>query len=211
MATRAAQTRLTPEEYIAFERKALPGAEIIRHEYINGELIAMSGASRAHNLITINISTAIHSRLRGSECETYANEMRVSTPTTTSYFYPDVVVVCEEPRFEDDVFDTLLNPIIFVEVLSPSTQVYDRREKFAHYRQLLSLQEYVLVAQEQVRVEHYHRQETQRTAPATGKDWIFTDFQDLEEILPLASIQCELPLQEIYERITFPSSCFEAP
>ena len=203
MATLAAQTRPTPEEYIAFERKALPDAEIIRHEYINGELIAMSGASRVHNLITINISTALHSRLRDSECETYANEMRVSTPTTTSYFYPNVVVVCEEPRFEDDVFDTLLNPIILVEVLSPSTEVYDRREKFTHYRQLPSLQEYVLVSQDKVLVEHYHRQEKQGTAPATGKDWIFTDFQALEESLPLTSIRCELPLQEIYERVLF--------
>ena len=203
MATPAARTRLTPEAYIAFERKALPDAEIIRHEYINGELIAMSGASRVHNLITINISTALHSRLRDSECETYANEMRVSTPTTTSYFYPDVVVVCEEPRFEDDVFDTLLNPIILVEVLSPSTEVYDRREKFTHYRQLPSLQEYVLVSQDKVLVEHYHRQEKQGTAPATGKDWIFTDFQALEESLPLTSIRCELPLQEIYERVLF--------
>ncbi|MDE0685033.1 MAG: Uma2 family endonuclease [Candidatus Poribacteria bacterium] len=204
MAASAAQTRLTPEEYIAFERKALPDADIIRHEYINGELIAMSGASRAHNLITMNVSAALHSRLRGSECETYANDMRVSTPTTASYFYPDVTVVCDEPRFEDDVFDTLLNPIILVEVLSPSTEVYDRREKFAHYRQLPSLQEYVLVAQDKVRVEHYRRQEEQGTVPATGKDWIFTDFQELEEILPLTSIQCQLPLQEIYERITLP-------
>ena len=204
MATPAARTRLTPEEYIAFERKALPDAEIIRHEYINGELIAMSGASRAHNLITGNISGELRTLLKGSECETYANEMRVSAPTTTSYFYPDVVVVCEEPRFEDDVFDTLLNPIILVEVLSPSTEVYDRREKFAHYRQLPSLQEYLLVSQDKVLVEHYRRQEKQGTAPVTGKDWIFTDFQELEEILPLTSIQCELPLREIYERVTFP-------
>ena len=204
MAASAAQTRLSPEEYIAFERKALPDAEIIRHEYINGELIAMSGASRAHNLITINISAALHSRLRSSERETYASDMRVSTPTTTSYFYPDVVVVCEEPRFEDNVFDILLNPIILVEVLSPSTEVYDRREKFAHYRQLPSLQEYVLVTQDKVLVEHYRRQAEQGAAHVTGKDWIFTDFQELEEILPLTSIQCELPLQEIYERVTFP-------
>ena len=204
MAASAAQTRLTPEEYIAFERKALPDAEIIRHEYINGELIAMSGASRAHNLITINLATALHSRLRNSRCETYANDMRVSAPTTTSYFYPDIVVVCEEPRFEDDVFDILLNPIILVEVLSPSTEVYDRREKFAHYRQLPSLQEYILVAQDQVRVEHYRRREEQGTAPVSGKDWIFTDFQVLDEILPLTSIQRELPLREIYERVTFP-------
>ncbi len=204
MATPAEQIRLTPEEYTAFEREALPDGEIIRREYINGELIAMSGASRAHNLITINISTALHSRLRGTRCETHANDMRVSTPTTTSYFYPDVIVVCEEPRFEDDVFDILLNPIILVEVLSPSTEVYDRREKFAHYRQLPSLQEYILVAQNKVLVEHYRRQEKQENASIGHQDWIFTDFQDLEHSLPLTSIQCELPLQEIYERVAFP-------
>ena len=195
MVTSAAQTYLTPEEYIALERKTLPDSEIIRSEYLNGELIAMSGASRSHNLITINISTALHVRLRGSGCETYANEMRVSSPLTTSYFYPDVVVVCEEPRFEDDTFDTLLNPIILVEVLSPSTEAYDRGEKFAHYRQLISLREYVLVAQDQIRVEHFRRQE---------KEWIFADFQKRDEILSLPSIQCELPLQDIYERVTFP-------
>ena len=195
MATPAAQTHLTPEEYIALERKALPDSEIIRYEYLSGELVAMSGASRAHNLITGNIFGELRNRLRGSGCETYANDMRVSTPATASYFYPDVVVVCDEPRFEDDVFDTLLNPIILVEVLSPSTEAYDRGEKFAHYRQLTSLQEYVLVSQDQIRVEHYRRQERQ---------WIFTDFQKPQEILPLVSIQCELPVQEIYELVTFP-------
>ena len=204
MATPAAQTHLTPEEYIAFERKFLPDSEIIRHEYVNGELVAMSGASREHNLITNNISGELRNLLKGSRCETYANDMRVSSPLTSSYFYPDVVVVCEEPRFEDDVFDILLNPIILVEVLSPSTEAYDRGEKFGHYRHLASLQEYVLVSQDKVLVEHYRRQEKQgSTAPVTGKDWIFTDFQELGEILPLTSIQCELPLQEIYERVSF--------
>lgn len=204
MAASAAQTRLTPEEYIAFERKALPNGEIVRYEYINGELIGMSGASREHNLITGNISGELRTLLRGSRCETYANDMRVSTPTTTSYFYPDVVVVCDEPRFEDDVFDILLNPIILVEVLSPSTETYDRREKFAHYRQLASLQEYVLVAQDKVLVEHYHRQEKQMAPPTTQENWIYTDFQDIEASLVLTSIPYELPLQEIYERVTFP-------
>ena len=203
MATPVVQTRLTPEEYIAFERKALPDAEIIRHEYLNGELIAMSGASRAHNLITINISTALHSLLRGSRCETYASDMRVSFPLTPSYFYPDVVVVCEEPRFEDNVFDILLNPIILVEVLSSSTEAYDRGEKFGHYRHFASLQEYLMVSQDKILVEHYRRQEKHGNAPRKEKDWIFTDFRELGEILPLTSIQCELPLREIYERVTF--------
>jgi Uma2 family endonuclease len=195
MAARAAQTHLTPEEYIALERKAPPDSEIIRYEYLNGELIAMSGASRAHNLITGNISGELHNLLKGSGCETYANAMRVSAPVTSSYFYPDVVVVCEEPRFEDDVFDILLNPIILVEVLSPSTEAYDRGEKFSHYRQLPSLQEYVLVAQDKICVERFSRQEN---------NWMLTDFQNLDQRLPLVSVQCELPLHEIYDRVTFP-------
>ncbi len=195
MATSAAQTYLTPEEYITLERKAIPDAETVRSEYVKGKIIAMSGASRAHNLITMNISTMLHTSLKGQGCETYANEMRVSTPSTLSYFYPDVVVVCEEPRFEDDVFDILLNPIILVEVLSPSTEAYDRGEKFSRYRQIESLQEYVLVAQDKICVEIFRRQEN---------NWMLTDFQNLEERLPLVSVQCELPLREIYDRVTFP-------
>ncbi|RKU16039.1 hypothetical protein C6503_13240 [Candidatus Poribacteria bacterium] len=204
MATSAVQTRLTPEEYIAFERKAPPDSEISRYEYVNGELIAMSGASREHNLISNNISGELRSLLKGSGCETYASDMRVSAPVTSSYFYPDVVVVCEEPRFEDDVFDILLNPIILVEVLSASTEAYDRGEKFSHYRHLASLQEYVLVSQDKVLVERYRRPKKHETVPVTAQDWIFTAFQALEDILPLTSIQRELPLQEIYERVTFP-------
>ena len=195
MATRAAQTYLTPEEYITLERKAVPDAETVRREYVKGEIIAMSGASRAHNLITMNISTALHSRLKSRGCETYANEMRVSSPLTSSYFYPDIVVVCEEPQFEDDVFDTLLNPIVIVEVLSPTTEAYDRGEKFSHYRQIESLKEYIVVSQDKVNVERYLRK---------PDEWGMTYFQELGQQLPLSSIQCELPLQEIYERVTFP-------
>ena len=195
MATRGAQTYLTPEEYIALERKAIPDAETVRSEYMKGEIIAMSGASFAHNLITMNISARLHDRLRDSRCVVFANEMRVSIPSVKSYFYPDVGVVCGEPRFEDDVFDTLLNPIVIVEVLSPSTEAYDRGEKFSHYRQLQSLQEYVLVSQDKVHVDHYVRHATQ---------WILTDFRELEQHLPLTSIQRELPLQEIYESVSFP-------
>lgn len=195
MATSAAQTHLTPEEYITLERKAIPDAEKIRSEYVNGKIIGMSGASFAHNLITSNIYIELGTRLKGSGCAVLANEMRVSSPFTSSYFYPDIVVVCDEPRFEDDAFDILLNPIILIEVLSPSTEAYDRGEKFSHYRQLPSLQEYILVAQDRICVEIFRRQED---------DWILTYFQDLEDHLPLISIQSELPLHEIYDRVTFP-------
>ena len=192
---RISEAYFTPEEYITLERKAIPDAETVRSEYMNGEIIPMSGASFAHNLITYNISGELRNRLKSSGCLAFANEMRVSIPSVKSYFYPDVGVVCEEPRFEDDVFDILLNPIVVVEVLSPSTEAYDRGDKFAHYRQLQSLQEYVLVSQDKVRVDHYARHETQ---------WILTDFQALDQQLPLTSIQCELPLQEIYENVPFP-------
>ena len=195
MATGAAQTYLTPKEYITLERKAVPDAETVRSEYINGEIINMPGASFPHNLITNNISGELRTRLKDTGCAVFSNDMRISIPTAKSYFYPNVGVVCEEPRFEDDVFDTLLNPVVVVEVLSPSTEAYDRGEKFAHYRQLPSLQEYLLVAQDQIFVEHYRRQE---------KQWIFTDFGTSDEVLSLPSLQCELPLQEIYERVTFP-------
>ena len=195
MATKGAQTHLTPEEYITLERKAIPDAETVRSEYVNGKIIKMPGASFPHNIITNNISSELHIRLKGSACVAFVNDMRVSIPTARSYFYPDVGVVCEEPRFEDDVFDILLNPIVIVEVLSPSTENYDRGKKFAHYRQLTSLQEYILVAQDQIHVEHYRRQE---------KQWILTDIEKHDEILQLPSIQCELPLLDIYARVTFP-------
>ena len=195
MTTRIHQAGLTPEEYLALERKAIPDAETIRSEYLDGEIIAISGASFVHNLITCNTFAELHTRLKGSGCVVFANEMRVSIPSVKSYSYPNVGVVCEEPRFEDDVFDTLLNPIVIVEVLSPSTEAYDRGDKFAHYRQLQSLQEYILVSQDKVRVDHYVRHAAQ---------WILTDFQEPDQQLPLTSIQCELSLQEIYERVLFP-------
>ncbi len=194
MATRGAHTLFTPEEYITLERKAMPDAETVRSEYVKGEIIPMSGASFAHNLITGNIQIELGTRLKDSGCSVLANEMRVSSPLTSSYFYPDIVVVCEEPRFEDDVFDTLLNPVVIIEVLSPTTEAYDRGEKFSHYRQLESLKEYIIVSQDKVNVERFGR---------TGEDWIVTYYQELDQHLLLTSIQCELPLQEIYNRVTF--------
>ena len=195
MTMRISEAYYTPEEYITLERKAIPDAEIVRSEYINGKIIGRSSSNLSHNLITGNIVAGLYTRLKNRGCFVFANEMRVSIPAANSYFYPDVGIVCDEPRFEDDVFDILLNPIVVVEVLSPSTEAYDRGDKFAHYRQLQSLQEYILVSQDKVRVEHYARDATQ---------WILTDFQELEQHLPLASIQCELPLQEIYENVPFP-------
>ena len=187
MSTLTAQTYLTPEEYLTWERK-----QPFKNEYHNGQIIAMSGASRAHNRITVDITIQLGNQLMNSECEVFASEMRVRTSPEISYFYPDVIVVCGEPRFEDDTFDTLLNPIVLIEVLSPSTAAFDRGEKFEYYKQLASLQEYILISQNSVRIEHYCRQETQ---------WIHNTFQRPEDVLLLPSIECEVPLRAIYRRV----------
>ena len=192
MATAAAYAYLTQEEYLAFEREA-----DIKHEYCNGQLYAMSGASRAHNLISLNIAGELRAQLKGRTCEVYMSEMRVLVDAARSYRYPDVVVACDVPRFQDDVFDTLLNPTVIVEVLSLSTEARDRGEKFAEYAQLVSLRDYVLVAQKAVHVEHYLRQ---------GTRWVSRECRDLDAVLQLESIGCALPLRDIYEKVKVPMS-----
>ena len=187
MASAAARTYLTPEEYLAFERKATT-----KHEYLNGQIVAMSGASFAHNFLTMNTANQLYNQLIGGECQVATSDMRVKVTQIDSYFYPDVVVVCGESRAEDDTFDTLLNPTVVVEVLSPPTETYDRGEKFEHYQQIASLKEYVLISQDKIRVEHYHRQET---------GWMQTEFRGLEDVLSLLSIGCELRLQDVYRRV----------
>ena len=189
MSAIAAQMEYTPEQYLALERRAE-----IKSEYINGWIYAMAGASREHNLIAANTLAELHVQLRGRPGETYPSDMRVKVSTTGLYTYPDVVVVCSEPRIEDEHVDTLLNPTVLVEVLSPSTEACDRGDKFAHYRRLDSLQEYGLMAQDRMRVEHYARQ---------GEQWLLTEFNQPDEILPLVSIGCEVPLREIYARVEF--------
>ncbi len=189
MASTAAQTYLTPEEYLTWERKAE-----FKSEYLSGEIIAMSGASYRHTLIGANTITEINIQLRGGACTVHTSDMRVKTHATDSYFYPDVVVVCGEPHFEDDVFDTLLNPTLLVEVLSPSTATYDRGEKFEHYKQLASLKEYILISQDRVYVEHYLRH---------GMQWILTESRSLEDVLTLPSIECRLSLRNIYAHVNF--------
>ncbi len=163
MSSAAVKSRFTPEQYLALERKAA-----FKSEYFDGCIRAMAGASRAHNLIALNLGSEIRSQLRDRPCETYVSDMRVRTGPSGLYTYPDVVVVCGEPRFEDDELDTLLNPTVIVEVLSPSTEAADRGRKFASYRRLASLQEYVLVAQDRACVERYTRQ---------GDEWLLTELE----------------------------------
>ena len=171
------QSYYTPEQYLELERKAQ-----YKSEYINGHIFAMSGASRLHNLIAGNLYREISSQLRGRPRESYISDMRVRVEATDLITYPDVVVICGEIRLADDYKDTLLNPTVLIEVLSPSTEAYDRGEKFAHYRRLASLQEYVLIAQDKVCLEHFKRQ---------GDQWVLTEISDIEGVLHLLSIECQ--------------------
>jgi Uma2 family endonuclease len=190
MASATIIPRITPEQYLALERKA-----DFKSEYHNGYIIAMAGASSQHNLIAGNLYGETRSQLKGRPCRAYVSDMRLRVTPTGLYTYPDVMAVCGEPRFSDDEVDTLLNPTMIAEVLSPSTESYDRGDKFAQYCQLASLREYVLIAQDKVLVERYTQQ---------GNEWLRTDFKSLDDALPLASIGCEIALREIYALIEFP-------
>lgn len=177
---------LSPEEYLALER----GAEH-KSEYVDGEAVAMAGASYTHNLIVANVVGALWGRLRGTPCSVVPSDLKVQA--TTRLYYPDVTVICGEPRFHDDDQDVLLNPTLIVEVLSESTKNFDRGEKFMRYRMVESLRDYVLVAQDEIHVEHFRRQD---------ELWILAETRDLQIHLDLGSIDCELPLAEIYDRVS---------
>jgi len=185
--TLRAQSYVTPEQYLAMERQASH-----KSEYVNGCIFAMAGASKEHNQIAFNIAGELHGQLKNRPCLAFVNDLRVKISATGLYTYPDAVALCGEPNFEDARMDTLLNPSVIIEILSPTTEAYDRGDKFAHYRRLLSLMEYVLIAQDKVRVEHYIRQDSK---------WVLTEMNDLDETLYLASIQCEITLRDIYAKV----------
>lgn len=189
----ARDDHITPEEYLALERQAET-----KSEYYDGQRYAMSGASRAHNLITLNMGGELRTQLRQRPCEVYPSDMRVKVAASGLYTYPDVAVVCDEPQFEDDVFDTLLNPTLLVEVLSPSTAGYDRGAKFDFYRALESLQTVLFVAQDRPHVVRYERQD--------DASWLLTETEDPTTILPLPALGIELSMTEIYAKVTFVES-----
>lgn len=185
-----APTLYTPEQYLALERNAQH-----KSEYLNGRVLAMAGASLEHNRITTNLVRMLGNQFVGRPCDVFSSDMRVKVSATGLYTYPDVVAVCGEMRFDDAQRDTLTNPSAIIEVLSPSTEAYDRGLKFVHYRRLESLTDYVLVAQDSVRIEHYARQDA---------GWVLTEMSDLDSRLHLASIGCELLLRDIYDKVDLP-------
>jgi Uma2 family endonuclease len=181
-------TRYSPSEYLSFER----GSDQ-KHEFFRGEVFAMVGASERHNLIVINFASELRAKLKHRPCKVYPSDMRVKVDATGLYTYPDVSVVCGDAELEDDQFDTLLNPLLIVEVLSKSTEDYDRGRKFGHYRRLESLAEYVLVSQDKPHVECYRRQ-------ADGQ-WLLWETSRLEDVVELSSLECEIALAEIYDKV----------
>jgi Uma2 family endonuclease len=183
---------LSEEEYLRLERESE-----VRHEYLAGEIFAMVGASRAHNLIAGNTYARLHAQLRKRPCEIYNNDMRVRVPVAKLYTYPDIIVTCGDSQFADEEFDTLLNPTTIIEVLSPSTESYDRGKKFQYYRTIRSLKEYLLVTQDAYHIDQFVRQ---------GEiNWLLTEHDGPTATVHLASIDCTLALANLYEKVDIPS------
>jgi Uma2 family endonuclease len=177
------KTHLTPAEYLALERQSQE-----RHEYYGGELRLMAGASRKHNIISLNIASLLREKLRGKPCRPFMSDMRVRIASAQRYFYPDIAVICGAEAFVEE--DIATDATVIIEVLSDSTEALDRGEKFESYQRLPSLQDYVLVSQDHIRLEHFHK--------LAQNEWRYLALNKAEEILYLDTVGVQLPLKEIY-------------
>jgi len=182
---------LSFDEWLEGERASLEG----RSEYVAGEVFAMTGASVEHNAIVGNILGQLWTQMKGRPCHVYANDLKVRIRTADAGKYPDLIALCGEHEFQDGRRDVLLNPSLICEVLSDSTEAYDRGNKFAIYRQIPSLREYLLVSQQRVLVELYSRGDDGR--------WTLSDYSALTDSVPLASVGCTLALAEVYDKVEF--------
>ncbi len=179
---------LTEEEYLEFERNSE-----IKHEYFEGKIFATSGASEAHNLIVTNLIAILGLHLKKKPCRVYPSYMRLKIEKTRLYTYPDVMIVCGQDKFDDEHKDMLLNPDVIIEVLSDSTESYDRGKKFENYRKIGSLKEYVLISQNTPKIEKFVRAENYR--------WIFSATDENITDMPLESVGCMLNLDEVYDKV----------
>lgn len=181
----------TPEEYLDFERRAQ-----FKSEYLDGQIYAMSGGSPEHNSIAVNVASELRAQLKGKPCRVFSSDMKVRTSRAGLYSYPDVTVVCGAMRFHDERRDVLTNPTLIIEVLSPSTEAFDRGKKFANYQRIASLTDYILIAQDEARLDHYVRQ--------PDDQWLLSASVGLDAKLVLASIGCTLLLSEVYDKVELP-------
>ncbi len=178
---------ISEEEYLEMEHKAET-----KSEYYDGEIFAMSGASRKHNLIVANVVASLVTQLRKKPCRVYPSDMRLKIEATGLITYPDVMVVCTKEKFRDNRKDTLLNPDVIIEVLSDSTEGYDRGVKFRNYRQISSLKEYVMISQHSRRIERYFRN--------PNKQWVLSEADDENPLILLESVGCTLDISEVYDK-----------
>jgi len=185
-------THVTPEEYLAAERLSET-----RSEYLDGGVYPMTGASLHHNKIVTNTAAELVFQLKGRPCSVLSNEMKVRLPDSSKFFYPDVTVICDEPQFHDGRTDTILNPVLVIEVLSPSTEAFDRGAKVHAYQTIESLKEYVLVSQDSPAVERYVRN--------GDEGWQYKSVVGLESSLTLPSIECTLNMGAVYDKVDFNS------
>lgn len=183
--------RYTLPEYLEHERTA-----DFKSEYLGGRIYAMAGASPEHSAITFNLSGEIAAKLEATPCRGFSSDMKVRADPAGLYTYPDVTIVCGEPLYHDEKRDILINPSLIMEVLSPSTEAYDRGLKFQLYREIESLRDYILIAQDQPRIEHYVRQ--------SHAEWLLSEVRGLEATLHIRSLEVTLALARIYREITFP-------
>ncbi len=189
MLAKASKT-LSRRDYLSLERKAE-----FKSEFIDGDVFAMAGASREHNLIAANIVRTLGNQLIDSPCHVYPGDLKVRIERMDAYTYPDIAIACEPEHFEDDHRDVLLNPLALMEILSESTEAYDRGVKFAHYQFIQSFIEYILISQVSPRVERFVRQ--------NDGTWIYSIYGAMGDIVPVGSVNCELPVSEIYRKIRF--------
>ncbi len=184
----------TQEEYAELESKAA-----YKSQYVAGEIYAMAGTEPEHVEIADNLTGIFRNLFRRRPCRSFSSDLKVRTKAGDLWTYPDLTVVCGEPKFDSTSRPrSLLNPQIIFEVLSPSTEAFDRGDKFSRYQRLESLTDYVLVSADRVRIGHFSRQ--------TAGGWAFREYNVMEDVLPLASVECEIPLDEIYERVSFPDA-----
>ena len=186
-------TRVTPEEYLERERRAET-----RSEYRNGEIVAMAGASLVHAQIVSNLHFCIRLGLGSGSCGVFTTDLRLAVRAANLFTYPDVIVTCGEVELADNRRDIILNPVVLIEVLSKSTQDYDRGEKFAAYRSIPSLMEYLTVAQDKIQVEQHTRQ--------PDGHWLRTEFTEPTAVITLPSINVELRIADIYEKVELASA-----
>lgn len=181
---------ISPEEYLSGERAALE-----KHEYYQGEVFAMSGASLKHNKIFSNLFGEIIIKLKGKRCQPFGSDLRIHIPKNTLFTYPDISIFCDEPNLTDDQFDTATNPSVIIELLSKSTRNYDMGKKFVLYRDIESLQEYILVDTEKIYVEKHIRN--------ADNSWTLTDHKSLEHVFYISTIDEQFSLKDIYEGVSF--------